>query len=83
MEHDDSFVEDVRGWTVNVLRQVTMGPNVSRLLRKVAHSIDELGDIEVVDVTFCLEVKGEAAWVFWRLLRLDFQERMEPCRTTR
>ncbi|HSH23609.1 MAG TPA: DUF6531 domain-containing protein [Acidimicrobiales bacterium] len=28
-----------------------------------------------------LKPNTEAAWIFWRLLRLDFQERMEPCRT--
>jgi len=32
--------------------------NAPRLLRKVADAIEELGEIELLDVTFCVETEG-------------------------
>ena len=53
-----SFPERVRCWTIHHFTISDSEPHVSRLLRKVADSIDKLGDVEVFDITFCAEIGG-------------------------
>ena len=51
-------IAQVRGWTCQQFAISDAEANVPRLLRKVADAIEELGEIEILDVTFCLEVEG-------------------------
>ncbi len=53
-----SWTEQVDSWRSNHFAISDFEANVSRLLRKVADAIDELGPIDVMDVTFCREVEG-------------------------
>jgi hypothetical protein len=48
----------VRDWTANHFTISDTGPDVTRLLRKVADALQELGQVEVLDITFCQEVEG-------------------------
>ena len=50
------WTEQVEGWRCNHFTISERTANVSRLLRKVADALDELGAIDVLDVTFCTEV---------------------------
>ncbi len=49
---------DIRAWTCNHFSISEAQGEVARLLRKVADSIDELGNIEILDVTFNSETVG-------------------------
>ncbi|MEA3075882.1 MAG: hypothetical protein QOF60_790 [Actinomycetota bacterium] len=51
-------IERARGWTCQQFAVSDSEADVPRLLRKVADAIEELGDIDILDVTFCLEVEG-------------------------
>jgi len=48
----------VKGWTCQQFAMSDAEADVPRLLRKVAGAIEDLGDIDILDVTFCLEVEG-------------------------
>lgn len=48
----------VKNWTCNQFAISDANADVPRLLRKVADAVEELGEIEILDVTFCLEVEG-------------------------
>jgi hypothetical protein len=47
-------------WTAHHFSISDHEANVARLLRNVADALDELGTVEVLDVTFCQEVEGSA-----------------------
>ncbi|MGH2627455.1 MAG: hypothetical protein ACRDHY_12480 [Anaerolineales bacterium] len=51
-------IERARGWTCQQFAVSDSEADVPRLLRKVADTIEELGEIDILDVTFCLEVEG-------------------------
>lgn len=53
-------IERAKGWTCQQFAISDAEANVPHLLRKVADAIEELGDIEILDVTFCLEVEGSS-----------------------
>lgn len=55
----ESWIDEVRGWTANYFSVTDVDGNVSEVLRKIAASIDELGAIEVLDVTFCSDPDEE------------------------
>lgn len=46
-------------WTANHFTISDTEANVPRLLRKVADSIDQLGDIEILDLCFSNQVEGK------------------------
>ena len=48
------FREEARKWTCNNFSITEHGGDAAALLRKVADAIEELGDIEILDVTFQL-----------------------------
>lgn len=50
-EQDSKFAERVRGWHMNHF-SITDADNVPRLLRKMADRLQQLGEIEVFDITF-------------------------------
>lgn len=50
----------VKNWTCHQFAISDAEADAPRLLRKMADAIEELGDVEILDVTFCLEVEGEA-----------------------
>lgn len=51
-------IERARSWTCQQFAVSDADADVPRLLRKVADAIEELGAIDILDVTFCLEVEG-------------------------
>ena len=53
-------IERAKGWTCRHFAISDAEADVPRLLRKVASAIEELGEIEILDVTFCLEVEGSS-----------------------
>lgn len=52
------WIEQVDSWRSNHFAISDFEANISRLLRTVADAIDELGSIDVMDITFCREVEG-------------------------
>jgi hypothetical protein len=48
----------VQGWTCHHFSISDSEANIPRLLRKTANAIEELGTVEILDVTCCLEVEG-------------------------
>ena len=57
----EGWIDQVRGWTANYFSLEDSDGDVVALLRKVADAIDELGDVEVLDVTFLSDPDEEAA----------------------
>jgi hypothetical protein len=57
----EGWIEQVRGWTANYFSLEDGDGDVVGLLRKVADAIDQLGDVEVLDVTFLSNPDEEAA----------------------
>ena len=55
--NDPDEIERLKGWTCNEFALSDAEANVPRLLRKVADIIEKLGDIELLDITFCLELE--------------------------
>ncbi len=51
-------IERARGWTCHQFAVSDLEADVPRLLRRVADAIEELGEIDILDVTFCLELEG-------------------------
>lgn len=51
-------IDRMRGWTCQQFAINDAEANVPRLLRKVADAIEDLGDIDILDMTFCMEVEG-------------------------
>ncbi len=51
-------IAQVRGWTCCHFTICDSEADVPRLMRKVADELDELGDIRILDVTFCLQTEG-------------------------
>lgn len=52
------FTEKVRGWKVNHFSISDEDNDVPRLLRQVADTMEQLGTIDVQDVTFCVQTEG-------------------------
>ncbi len=48
----------VKNWTCQQFAISDADADVPRLLRKVAAAVEELGGIEILDITFCLEVES-------------------------
>jgi hypothetical protein len=48
----------VRGWTANHFTISDHEANTPRLLRKIADAIEELGEIEILGVTWARELEG-------------------------
>jgi hypothetical protein len=46
------WIEQVREWSANYFSVTDEDGDVPAMLRKVADSLDQLGDVEVLDVTF-------------------------------
>jgi hypothetical protein len=59
-EEDDDFKERVSGWTAHHFSITDKENNVPHLLRRVADSLERLGDIQVHDMTFCVQSEGPA-----------------------
>ena len=57
----DGWVDQVREWTANYFSLEDADGDVVGLLRKVADAVDQLGDVEVLDVTFLSDPEEEAA----------------------
>jgi hypothetical protein len=57
---DSSWMAQVKNWKANHFTISDAEANVPRLLRRVAASIEELGPIEVLDLTFSNQVEGRA-----------------------
>ena len=57
---DSSWMAQVQKWKANHFTISDAEANVPRLLRRVAASIEELGPIEVLDLTFSNQVEGRA-----------------------
>jgi len=57
----EGWIEQVREWTANYFSVEEPDGDVVALLRKVADAVDELGDVEVLDVTFLSDPDEEAA----------------------
>lgn len=51
-------IERARRWTCQQFAVSDPDADVPRLLRNVADAIEELGEIDILDVTFCLEVEA-------------------------
>lgn len=62
LDYDDRLppeeIERLKGWTCQLFGVSDPEANVPRLLRKVADAIEGLGIVEILDVTFCLEVEA-------------------------
>lgn len=51
--------ERVKKWRVHHFSSWVREENASALLRKAADSIDELGQIDLQDITFCFQTEGK------------------------
>ena len=59
MKEPTPFAEEVRRWTCNHFSISDKEANTSRLLRKMADALDELGSVQVLDVTFSSHFDGD------------------------
>jgi hypothetical protein len=60
-ENETPLTEKVKQWRshhFSLVRPGDLSGDVSGLLRKVADSLDELGQIEVQDIAFCVQNRG-------------------------
>jgi hypothetical protein len=55
MSEADDWVKKAQGWTVNNFSIADHRGNVPALLRKVARYISQLGDVEVMGLTYHFE----------------------------
>jgi hypothetical protein len=53
------WTEQVKKWRTHVFSLADREENASALLRKAADAIDELGQIELLDITFSLQTRGQ------------------------
>lgn len=51
-------ISQVKEWTCHHFSITDSEANAPRLLRKVADAIEGLGEIELLDVVFCIETEG-------------------------
>ena len=63
MEHNTDagsvdWLQRVNNWKVNHFSITEPNADAAKLLRTVAAALDELGDIQVVDITFSNQVEG-------------------------
>jgi hypothetical protein len=72
----ESWVDQVRGWTANYFSVTEGDGDVVALLGKVAESLEQLGDVEVLDVTFLSDPdEAEATMtVYFRFEEADNEE---------
>lgn len=56
---EQTWTDQVREWTANYFSVSDADGNVAEVLRKIAASLDELGAVEVLDVTFCSDPDEE------------------------
>lgn len=60
--------EMVRGWTCNQFGIKDPDSDVPRLLRQVADFLDELGEIQVLGLTYCLHDNGAKVVAYFDLV---------------
>jgi hypothetical protein len=85
-----SWAKKVKGWTIHHFAMADKEANLPSLLRRVAGSIDELGEIEVFGITYQVEVRHPSNWAtvtvyfdFRRTERADNRTTSKPARSGR
>jgi hypothetical protein len=71
-------------WSCRVFSIADTDNNAPRLLRKVAEVLEELGDAEILDITYCVQTEGpsfESVATVYFFLAEDGRTNLRPIRS--